>query len=50
MNKKAKIEDKLYAWGQGILVEKFESSDVVCNKPVVLGDGIENVMNYNINA
>lgn len=44
------MQNKLYSWGQGILVENLESSDVICNKPVILGDGIDNTMTYTINS
>ena len=38
----------MYAWGQGLLIEKKESSDVVCNKPVILGKGIFNIMEFSL--
>ncbi len=49
-NQKEIVQNKLYSWGQGVLVENLESSDVICNKPVILGDGIDNIMTYTISS
>lgn len=50
INQKEIVQNKLYSWGQGVLVENLESSDVICNKPVILGDGIDNIMTYTISS
>lgn len=48
----AKVGNKIYAWGQGLLIsptEDEESQEVICNMPIALGGGYENLMIINTN-
>jgi hypothetical protein len=49
----AKVGNKIYAWGQGLLLsptEDEESQEVICNMPITLGGGYENLMIINTNV